>query len=99
MFPDFHHIMEQGINVTSEIIKAAGRSPLPLQRIKELGDVEAAIEKEIKTIGSRMPALALLVNFLTLMRENILAEELIPITEETRNIYRIGEQLIRSLYL
>lgn len=97
IFPDFQYLIEQGINVTSKIINAAGQSPLPVQRIKQLGDEEAAIEKEMKMMGSRSPALTLLVNFLALMRENIFTDELVPIAEETRNIYRIGEQFIRSL--
>jgi len=48
-------------------------------------------------MGGRFSSLVPIVNFLTLMRENIIAEELGPIAEETRGIYRIGKQLVCSL--
>ncbi len=97
MFRDFYSLMCRGTDITSEIIRAAGRKPLRIDRIKELGDIDAEIEKEIKMLGTRVPSLALVVNFLSLMRENILAEDLVPLTEETNRIYGIGKRIVTGL--
>ncbi len=71
--------------------------PLPVEKIKELGALETSIEAEMKLSGSRCSSLVPIVNFLNLMRENIIVEGLGAIAEETQTIYRIGEQLVCSL--
>jgi hypothetical protein len=94
---DFYVLMQKGFKITSEIVDASRKSPSPVQRIKDLGAAEAAVEAELKLMGGRYSSLVPIVNFLSLMRENIVAEGLGPISEETREIYRIGKQLMCCL--
>jgi ADP-heptose:LPS heptosyltransferase len=94
---DFIKLMRKGMKVTSEIIEASRRSPLPVENIQKLGAIEASVEAEMKLMGSRFSSLVPIVNFLILMRENIIVEGLGSIAEETQTIYKIGEQLVCSL--
>jgi len=94
---DFFVLMQRGIKITSEIVDASRKTPPPVQRIKELGVEEAAVEAELKLMGGRFSSLVPIVNFLSLMRESIIVDGLGPIAEETREIYRIGKQLVCSL--
>jgi hypothetical protein len=94
---DFSILMQKGISVTTAILEASRQSHPPVQYIKELGLTEATIEAELKLMGSRFSTLVPIVNFLSLMRENIIVEGLGPNAEETREIYRIGKQLVCSL--
>jgi ADP-heptose:LPS heptosyltransferase len=94
---DFFALMQKGIKIASEIVEASRKTHPPAQRIKNLGVAEAAVEAEMKLMGGRFAPLVPMVNFLTLMRENIIVEDLGSIAEETREIYRIGKKLAAGI--
>ncbi|RNC67285.1 MAG: glycosyltransferase family 9 protein [Desulfuromonadales bacterium] len=94
---DFHRLMNRGIQTTTEIMAAARKKPLPVDRIKRLGDDEAAIEGELKLMGYRHEILAPVATFLTLVRENMTATELADVARETRLLYETGRSLAANL--
>ena len=83
-------LMDQGMEITAGILAASARKPIPVERIKELGEQEAALEQKLKLLGIRRPELAPIVEYLTIMRENIAVEELGPVAAATRKIYETG---------
>jgi ADP-heptose:LPS heptosyltransferase len=93
----FHRLMTDGIRITTEIIDCSRKRPLPVEKIRKLGDAEAAIETELKLMGYRHELLTQLASFLTLMRENITVEELGAVARETRKIYETGKCLAAHL--
>lgn len=94
---EFHRLMTDGIKVTSQIIETARRKPLPLEKVKKLGEAEAALEVELKLMGYRHEILSQVASFLTLMRENITVEDLGAVAAETRRIYETGKCLVANL--
>jgi ADP-heptose:LPS heptosyltransferase len=96
-YGEFESLMEKGIETTAELFRASRQSPIPLQYVKELGDREADIDKEFKSLGRRFPDLALIVNYLSLMRENVLSDELGTVAEQTCYMYKMGKRLVGSL--
>ncbi len=97
LFPELVALTEQGITLTSRIMKAAAQTPLPMELIGSLGAEESAIEAELKRLGAVKPHLAPLVDFLTLMRENISSDDLATVAEETRQLYHQGNLFARQL--
>jgi hypothetical protein len=83
----------QGMKLTADIMKAAKQKPLPLQRIASLGEEETAVEAEIKLLGNCDPSIAPLVDFLTLVRENITGDDLHSIAQQTRHLYEQAQRL------
>jgi ADP-heptose:LPS heptosyltransferase len=90
-------LAEQGIAIALAITEASRATRLPLERLKELGDAESALVEQIKLLGALHPENAPLIDFFSLMRDNITAEELPAIAEETRRCYAWARHLASSL--
>jgi ADP-heptose:LPS heptosyltransferase len=95
--PELVRLAERGIEIVSEITRASRATRLSLERLKELGGAESALVKQIKLLGSLHPESAPLVDFYSLMRDNITAEELPAIAEENRRCYAWARHLASSL--
>jgi ADP-heptose:LPS heptosyltransferase len=95
--PELVRLAERGIEIVSEITRASRANRPPLERLRELGASEAALVKEIKLLGSLQPECAPLVDFYSLMRDNITAGELPAIAEENRRCYAWARHLAASL--
>lgn len=87
----------RGMKVTADIMNATRQKPIPLKRIASLGEEEAALETEIKLLGSCDPTVAPVVDFLTLMRENICNDDLYAIASRTHRLYTQGQRLAAHL--
>lgn len=90
-------LIEQGIDIASAITETSRATLLPLERLKELGDAESSLVEQIKLVGALHPENAPLVDFFSLMRDNITAEELPVIAEEIRRCYAWARHLASSL--
>jgi ADP-heptose:LPS heptosyltransferase len=95
--PKMVRLAERGIAITSAISEASRATRLPLERLKELGDAESSLVDQIKLLGALHPENAPLVDFFSLMRDNITAEELPVIAEETRRCYEWAHHLASCL--
>jgi len=87
----------RGMELTTQIMAATLQIPLPVERIAALGEQEAYVEAEIKLLGSCNPAMAPLVDFLTLVRENITDDDLYTIARQTHSLYEQGHRLATLL--
>jgi len=90
-------LSSRGVKLSSDIMKASKQKPLPLKRIALLGEQEAAVEAEIKLLGSCDPSMAPLVDFLTLTRENISGDDLYTIARQSHSLYQQGQRLAAFL--
>lgn len=93
LFPELELLTSRGMELTARILTASRQKALDLKEIGSLGEREAAVEAEIKLLGSRNPAMAPLVDFLTLLRENISGGELPDIAQATHYVYEQGSRL------
>lgn len=93
----FHRLMAEGAKTTAEILAATRKKPLPVDRIKRLGEREAAIEAEVKLMGYRDPLVSPIATFLTLMRESITVDDLTDVARETNRLYETGRCLAANL--
>lgn len=94
---DFQRRMERGLELCARLQACAGEFPLPMERVRELGEEESALEAEIRLLGNRRPELAPLVDFVTLLRENMSGEGLEQVAAETRRVYETGRALAANL--
>lgn len=97
LFPELELLTSRGMDLTARIMEAGRQVPLDLEKLGSLGEQETAVEARIKLLGSRNPAMAPLVDFLTLLRENITSEGLTAIARETRHVYEQGNRLAARL--
>lgn len=77
----------QGIEISRRIADAAGGKNLPLEELRRLGDAETELAGRIKIRSTLQPDRAPLIDFFSLMRDNVTAEDLPVIAEETRICY------------
>ncbi|HEX9022420.1 MAG TPA: glycosyltransferase family 9 protein [Geobacteraceae bacterium] len=89
-------LAEEGIGIAEQIAAACRLAPLPLERLRHLGDAEAALAERIRLFGSLSPESAPLVDFFAFMRENIVSEELSAVAAETRLCYEWARHLAAS---
>lgn len=87
----------RGMELTGRIMAAARLHPLPVELITSLGEQEAAVEAEIKLLGSCDNEMAPLIDFLTLIRENITDDDLQTIARQTHKLYQHGSRLASLL--
>jgi ADP-heptose:LPS heptosyltransferase len=95
--PKLEVLLARGKALTAQIIDATLQVPLPVKRVAALGEQEAAVEAEIRLLGSCDPAMAPLVDFLTLIRENIADNDLHTIARQTHSLYEQGHRLAALL--
>jgi ADP-heptose:LPS heptosyltransferase len=88
---------ERGIEISSKISEAAHTLPLPLETLGQLGDAESALVAQIKLSAALHPENAPLVDFFSLMRDNITTEELPAIADETRRCFEWTRHLASCL--
>ncbi|WP_298438398.1 glycosyltransferase family 9 protein [Geobacter sp.] len=93
----FYRLMAEGAKVSAEIAEAARKRPLPVEKIKRLGEREAAIEAEVKLLGYRDGLVSPIATFLTLMRENMVETGLEAVARESHRLYETGRCLATSL--
>lgn len=93
----FHRLMVEGARVSAEIAEAARKKPLPIEKIRKLGEREAAIEAEVKLLGYRDGLVSPIATFLTLMRENMVETDLGAVARETHRLYETGRSLVTNL--
>jgi hypothetical protein len=77
----------KGIDISRRIASAAVQKKLPLDELRRLGDAETELAGRIKIRSTLHPDQAPLVDFFSLMRDNVTAEELPVIAQETRICY------------
>ena len=97
LFPQLIRLTEEGCRVTKEIMTAAKQIPLPLSRIGNLGEEEAGLESDIRCLAVATPDLSPLVDFMTILKENITATDLHVIAAATHDIYARINQLAALL--
>lgn len=95
--PELEQLSTRGLELTGQIMTAARQMPLPVEQIASLGAQEAAVEFEIKLLGSCNPEMAPLVDFLTLIRENITDDDLYTVARQTHDLYQQGHRLASLL--
>jgi ADP-heptose:LPS heptosyltransferase len=95
--PELKALSARGMALTKRIMAAARQTPLPVGRIVSLGEQEASVEAQIKLLGSCSTAMAPLVDFLTLVRENITDADLYAIASQTHTLYEQGHRLATLL--
>jgi ADP-heptose:LPS heptosyltransferase len=88
---------EQGMEISAAIAAAARLTPLPFEELARLGDSETGIADRMKHYSALHPECAPLIDFFSLMRDNIVTEELPAIAEETRQCYEWARYLASSL--
>ncbi len=87
----------KGMEISAAIAAAARLNPLPIDKLARLGDAETELAAAMKLFGSLHPELAPLTDFFSLMRNNIVSEELPTIAKETRRCYAWARHLAASL--
>jgi ADP-heptose:LPS heptosyltransferase len=95
--PELARLAERGIAIASAITETSRATRLPLERLKELGDAESGLIEQMKLLGALHPENTPLVDFFSLMRDNITDEDLPSIAEETRRCYAWARHLASSL--
>jgi ADP-heptose:LPS heptosyltransferase len=95
--PELVGMATEGVQISSRIAGAAGDNPLPMDELSLLGDAEAAMAAGIKIHSALHPEMAPLTDFFGLMRDNITAEALAAIAEETRRCYEWTRYLASRL--
>jgi ADP-heptose:LPS heptosyltransferase len=85
--PELARIATEGIHISSRIAGAAAQNPLPLDELNALGQAETDLADRLKLFRAFHPENAPLIDFFSLMRDNITSEELPVIAEETRRCY------------
>lgn len=97
VFREFAAMMDEGKTIAEGIMQAARANPLPMERVKELGDAESELEKRMRLMGSHCTEVAPIVDYISLMRENMTAEGLESIAAETLHIYETGKRLAAGM--
>lgn len=94
---ELSRLLERGLELTGRISAGAGLPRPPMDELRTLGSSEAALEQELRLLGSRHAELATLVDYLTLMRDNIRGEGVAELADATRRIYRTGSRILAGL--
>ena len=81
------HISAMGIDISRRIANASTQKNVLLEELRRLGDAETELANQIKIRSTLYPEEAPLVDFFSLMRDNITAEKLPEIAEETCRCY------------
>ncbi len=87
----------KGVEISAAIAAAVRLTPLPLDKLARLGAAETELAARMKHHGSLHPELTPLTDFFSLMRDNIISEELPTIAKETRRCYAWARHLAASL--
>jgi hypothetical protein len=95
--PELVRMAAEGIHISSRIAAAAVQNPLPLDELGALGEAETALAARMKLFSALHPENAPLIDFFSLMRDNITSEELPVIAEETRRCYEWARYLASRL--
>jgi ADP-heptose:LPS heptosyltransferase len=95
--PRLSELAARGMELSSRIMAAAHEVPMPVEEITVLGKKEAAVEAEIKLLGSCDPVMSPLVDYLTLVRESITDDDLHSIARQTYHLYEQGQRLASHL--
>ncbi len=95
--PELVRIAGHGMEISAAIAAAARLTPLPLDELARLGDAETGVAGRMKLYSAVHPEYAPLVDFFSLMRDNIVTEDLPAIAEETRRCYAWARHLASSL--
>jgi hypothetical protein len=85
------------MEISAAIAAAARLTPLPLDELARLGEAETGLAGRIKLYSALHPENAPLVDFFSLMRDNITTEELPAIADETRLCYEWARHLASCL--
>jgi ADP-heptose:LPS heptosyltransferase len=88
---------EHGMEICAAIAAAARLTPLPLDELARLGEAETGLADRIKLNSAIHIGNAPLVDFFSLMRDNITTEELPAIADETRRCYEWTRHLASCL--
>jgi ADP-heptose:LPS heptosyltransferase len=91
--PELVRMAAEGILISSRIAAAASQDPLPLDELGALGAAETALAARLKIFSALHPENAPLIDFFSLMRDNITSEELPVIAEETQRCYEWARYL------
>ena len=95
--PELVKMAGQGMAIAAAIAAAARLTPLPLDELARLGDAEIGRVGQMKLYGSLHPDFAPIIDFFSLMRDNIVTDDLPAIAEETRRCYAWACHLAASL--
>jgi hypothetical protein len=90
-------IAGHGMEISAAIAATARLTPLPLGELTHLGDAETGLAGRMKLYSALHPECAPLIDFFSLMRDNIVTEDLPTIAEETRRCYAWARHLASSL--
>ena len=90
-------LAQYGVDISEAIAAAARLTPLPLNELSRLGDAETGLANRMKLYSTLHPAYAPLIDFFSLMRDNIVTDELPSIAEKTRQCYEWARHLASSL--
>jgi ADP-heptose:LPS heptosyltransferase len=85
--PELVRMAGEGLLISSRIAGAAGQNPLPMDELRALGDAETALADRLKLFSTLHPENAPLTGYFSIMRDNIVSDELPVIAEETRRCY------------
>jgi ADP-heptose:LPS heptosyltransferase len=90
-------IAGHGMEISASIAATARLTPLPLGELTQMGDAETGVAGQMKLYSALHPEYAPLVDFFSLMRDNIVTEDLPTIAEETRRCYAWARHFASSL--
>jgi hypothetical protein len=90
-------IAGHGMEISASIAATARLTPLPVGELMQMGDAETGVAGQMKLYSALHPEYAPLVDFFSLMRDNIVTEDLPTIAEETRRCYAWARHLASSL--
>ena len=94
---DLLRMARQGIDIAKRTAAAASQSRLPMEKLRNLGAAETDLAAKIKIHRSLHPQHAQLIDFFSLMRDNITAEDLPIIADETGRCYEWLQYLASRL--
>lgn len=97
MAPELVKMAGHGMDISAAIAAAARLDPLPLGELARLGDAETGVYNRMKLYSALHPECSPLVDFFSLMRDNIVTEDLPAIAEETGRCYAWARHLASSL--
>ena len=97
LFPELERYIAQGSRLTANILAEASKTPLPFATISDLGAQETLVESGMRCLAGTMPAVSPLIDFMTIMRGNITASDLISVATATHQIYEQGNRLAEIL--
>jgi len=90
-------IAGHGMEISASIAAAARLTPLPIGELTQMGDAETGVAGQMKLYSALHPEFAPLADLFSLMRDNIVSEDLPTIAEETRRCYAWVRHLASSL--